>query len=141
MITLPTPIATSATSADAPSREKRGRPRPKCVEGEHRQRSADEAADVAADRDVAQHERQGEVDGDDEQRLTAEHVDAAALEHEAGAEDPEHRTRGADGGRRGRDEKRSGRAGEGRDEVDADVARRADDRLERSGRTTRGTAC
>ena len=86
-------------------------------EDEHARRAPDQPADVAPDRDTGEHEAQREVDHDQPHRTAAEHVRALALENQGGAENPEDRARGADGHRRGRENKRAGRAGEARDQI------------------------
>ena len=100
-------------------------------EDEHGQRPADEAADVAADRDVVEREAKSEVDQHDEQRGTAEDVDAVALEHEARAENPEDRSGRADRRACRRHEERSSRAGEDGEEVHGEKAAAAEQVLER----------
>ena len=70
------------------------------VDGVAGERAAEQAADVAADRDVepGEQEREGEVDEDRRAEPRLHRVDAArAQEHDARAHQPEHRARGADG--------------------------------------------
>ena len=66
-------------------------------EGEHGENPADQAAQMPADGDVGDGERERDVEHDDEKRATAEDVDPPPLEDEAGAQDPEDGARGADG--------------------------------------------
>ena len=86
-------------------------------EDEGAERSADQAADVAADRDAREREAQDEVDHDQRERGAAEHEVALPLENERGAEDPEDRARGADGRAVRRVDERPGRTREPGDDV------------------------
>ena len=69
------------------------------VDGVAGERAADQAADVAADRDVepGEQEREGEVDEDRQAEPRLHRIDAAgAQQDDAGAHQPEDRARGAD---------------------------------------------
>ena len=92
---------------------------------------AGEAAEVAADGDVRDHEREHEVDDDQAERLPAENAAPLRLEDERSAEDPEDRAGRADGDGVRAEEQRAGRAGEPRDEVEREEAATADRLLDR----------
>ena len=80
---------------------------------ERREDPADEAAEVAADGDVRDREREREVEDDQADRLARERAGREVLEHEQRAHDPEDRSRGADrDGERAAEHERAGRAGE-----------------------------
>ena len=100
-------------------------------EREHAQRAADQPADVAADRDVRDREREYEVDGDQAERLTPEHVVLLTLEDERRAEDPEDRARRADRDDVRAEDDRAGRAGEPRHDVDREEPSAPDRLLDR----------
>jgi len=60
-------------------------------EGEGREHASDEAAEMAADRDVRDRERQREVEHDERHRLARERPGRDVLEHEQRSHDPEDR--------------------------------------------------
>ena len=74
---------------------------------------------MAADRDVRDRERQGEVEDDEAEHRARERPGRAILEHEERAHDPVDRARGADRRlQRSAEQECTGRAREARDEVD-----------------------
>ena len=67
------------------------------LEGDPDEDAAGQAADVPADRDPADHERQPEIEQDQDADVGLERVDPArALLDRRRAHEPEHRARGAD---------------------------------------------
>jgi hypothetical protein len=99
-------------------------------EREHAQRAADQPADVPADRDVRDREREYEVDGDQAERLTPSTV-LLTLEDERRAEDPEDRARRADRDHVRAEDDRARRAGEPRHDVDREEPSAPDRLLDR----------
>jgi hypothetical protein len=87
---------------------------------------------VPPDRDARDEEGEREVEDDDRDRSASEDHDLPAFEHDAGAQDSEHRAGRADcelvglGGEQG-----PGRPAEDRHEVEAEVTRAPEKRLER----------
>ena len=93
--------------------------------------AADQAADVPADRDPADHEREHEVEQDQHADVGLERVDPArALLDRRRAHQPEDRARGADRQPVGRGDERAERAPQQRREVQGREARGAQRRLE-----------
>src|ERR671924_268318 len=110
------------------------------AEARERERPEDasgEAAEVPADGDVPDAEREDEVDHDQRQGA-AEDRRALPLEDERGAEDPEDRAGGADSGDVRAEEQRAGRAREAGDEVQEQVAPAAERLLERGAEPPEG---
>ena len=103
-------------------------------EREDRERPGGQPAEVAAERDVREEERESEVEHDHAERRAAEDRDPAPLEDEAGAEDPEDRAARADGEHLGRKQERARGAAEQREEVDDREADPAEQRLERAAK-------
>src|SRR5436190_16205408 len=93
---------------------------------ERAQDAADQSPDMPALRDARDREREDEVDDDDAERTSAEHVVALPFEHEARAEDAKDSAGRAHSGNERRPQKGPCRAREPRDDVEREEAARPD---------------